>query len=153
MMTPDSHAAFRSVSGIHCRFHGFLRGRITVLVKIKARVEHRLGEVLAQTVKRGGDRKSNHHSDGLIPAELGSEIQRHNTSQRTQKLAAIPWAKIEESMTRRPPTTRKRLRLESSESYCVGSGASMVLLANKLVCMCKQAARCNRIRRVDGVVE
>jgi hypothetical protein len=66
-------------------------------VKVWARVQHRLGEVLAETVGRGGDRKSNGHCDRLIPTELGdTDHQRQNASKRAQALAEIPWVEIEQ---------------------------------------------------------
>jgi aryl-alcohol dehydrogenase-like predicted oxidoreductase len=65
---------------------------LNAALKVKARVEHRLGEQLAKTVKRGGDRKSKGQADSLIPQELGdTSDKRQNTSKRAQKLARVPW--------------------------------------------------------------
>jgi len=67
-------------------------------VLIQAKVKHRLGEVLAATVRRGGDRKggSKCQADTLIPDALGATAdQRKNTSARAQRLATVPFEAIE----------------------------------------------------------
>src|SRR5690348_7925700 len=79
-------------------------------MKIKVRVEHRLGEVLAKTVKRGGDRKSeksNTHNGSLIPVELGTPKQRQHASSRTQQWPASRGRRSKKPSTRRPRTTKR----------------------------------------------
>src|SRR5262249_36111193 len=64
---------------------------------------HRLGEVLAATVKRGDDRRANNQRACLIPEELGeTTAQRKNTSPRSQALASIPWEEIEKKFDEIP---------------------------------------------------
>lgn len=67
-------------------------------VKIKARVEHRLGEVLAATVNHKGGRPKNsdivsEFPNGRIPKEIPAR-----QSSRAQKLARISWEKIEDAI-------------------------------------------------------
>jgi site-specific DNA-methyltransferase (adenine-specific) len=64
-------------------------------VKVRARVEHRLGEVLAVRVNHtgGGDRRS---ENGVTTryTDLPEEITRMQSS-RAQRIAGIPWPEIE----------------------------------------------------------
>jgi hypothetical protein len=74
-------------------------------LKVKVRVEHRLGEVLAATVGRGRPEK-NGQTDRFIPEVLGeTKDQRQNTSKRTQALAALPWGEIEAAIDARTAAT------------------------------------------------
>jgi N6-adenosine-specific RNA methylase IME4 len=64
-------------------------------IKIKARIEHRLGEVLAVTVKHGGHNKKQDNtvlscSAGELPEEI-TPMQ----SSRAQQFARVPWTQIE----------------------------------------------------------
>jgi N6-adenosine-specific RNA methylase IME4 len=64
-------------------------------LKIKLRIEHRLGEVLAETVKHGGHNKEQGDilspcSNGGLPADISNK-----QSSRAQQLAALPWQEIE----------------------------------------------------------
>jgi hypothetical protein len=56
-------------------------------LKVKIRVEHRLGEVLAETVRRRGRNSS---ADGKSPEEIT-----YKQSSRAQQLASVPWEAIE----------------------------------------------------------
>ncbi len=73
-------------------------------VKIKAKVEHRLGEVLALTVKRGGDRKSKGHDVTLngVPEQVTRK-----QSSRTQALARVPWKEIERAIDAKTEANEK----------------------------------------------
>lgn len=66
-------------------------------LKVKARVEHRLGEVLSSSVKRGG--KSNGRdvisSRGGSSSPIPDGIEPKQSS-RAQMLASVPWEKIED---------------------------------------------------------
>jgi hypothetical protein len=64
-------------------------------VKIKTRVEHRLGEVLAATVKHGGHNKKQGDSVSPCSGGLPKPITKKQSS-RSQQLARIPWQKISE---------------------------------------------------------
>ena len=73
---------------------GFKLTKAQLAVAVKGRVRHRLGEVLAETVKHGGDRKSSGHDvhlNGRIPEGIEPK-----ESSRTQQLAMIPWEEIEQ---------------------------------------------------------
>src|SRR5205814_784069 len=82
-------------------------------VKIEARIEHRLGEVLAATVNHKGGRPAKNSDtvsefkgrvpDGVPPRQ----------SSRTQALTRIPWEKIEEKIDAKTATLQ-RLRVRSS---------------------------------------
>jgi hypothetical protein len=75
----------------HVRISG--SGRlVNAAVKVKALVEHRLGEVLAETVKHEGGRpeKNCDTVSQLIPEEITRK-----QSSRAQQLAKIPWEDIE----------------------------------------------------------
>jgi len=67
-------------------------------MKLKARAEHRLGEVLAVTVnhKGGGDRRSPYHGD-TVNRDNPPEITRMQSS-RAQQLARVAWEAIEEAI-------------------------------------------------------
>jgi hypothetical protein len=54
-------------------------------IKIKLRVEHRLGEVLAETVSTNRCDSESHLADGIEPKQ----------SSRAQQLAAVPWGELE----------------------------------------------------------
>src|SRR5262249_22774741 len=56
---------------------------------VKARAEHRLGEVLAATVNHAGSRGVG----DAVPRPLPEEISRKQSS-RAQQLARVPWAEI-----------------------------------------------------------
>jgi SAM-dependent methyltransferase len=64
--------------------------------KVKARVEHRLGEVLAETVNHNGSR-GQLKGDTVSPQEKTApeEITRKQSS-RAQQVARVPWEEIEE---------------------------------------------------------
>jgi len=59
-------------------------------VKIKARIEHRLGEVLAETVRPGNPQFGHGVRNGKIPDGVPPR-----QSSRTQQLARVPWKAIE----------------------------------------------------------
>ncbi len=59
-------------------------------VKIKMRIEHRLGEVLAETVRPRGRNSS---GNGMLPEEI-EKMQ----SSRAQQLADLPWESLEEKI-------------------------------------------------------
>jgi N6-adenosine-specific RNA methylase IME4 len=61
-------------------------------VKIRARVEHRLGEVLAATVNHKGGRPS--ENADMVSAFLPGEITQKQSS-RAQQFARLPWDEIE----------------------------------------------------------
>lgn len=64
-------------------------------IKVRLKAEHRLGEVLRETVKHGGHNKK--QGDVVSPClddSLPEEITRKQSS-RAQQLAALPWEKLE----------------------------------------------------------
>lgn len=71
---------------------------------IKLRCEHRLGEVLGETVRAGGDRKSKSHDVTLngLPNGIGKM-----DSCRAQQLARIPWAKLAERIAAKTERNEK----------------------------------------------
>ncbi|HTU18971.1 MAG TPA: helix-turn-helix transcriptional regulator [Gemmataceae bacterium] len=76
-------------------------------VKIKAKVEHRLGQVLRETVKHGGhNKKQPTTAVGCSTGQLPDEIT-YNQSSRTQALARIPWELIEEKIEQKTAQNEK----------------------------------------------
>ena len=67
-------------------------------VKIAARVEHRLGQVLDKTVTaKGGRPKKTCTTPVQVSNGIPEQISR-NQSSRAQQMAAVPWKKIEEQI-------------------------------------------------------
>lgn len=65
-------------------------------IKVKARVEHRLGEVLAVTVNHKGGGHNKKHGDTVSPCSDGiPEGVDKKQSSRAQQFAEIPWPEIE----------------------------------------------------------
>ena len=62
-------------------------------LKIRMRVEHRLGEVLAETVRHQGGRPEG-NGDAVSPFQLPDEVTRKQSS-RAQQLASLPWEELE----------------------------------------------------------
>jgi N6-adenosine-specific RNA methylase IME4 len=65
-------------------------------VKVRERVEHRLGEVLAETVNHNGSRGVGDTVSPTLPDCLAdTEANRKKISSRAQQLATLPWEEIE----------------------------------------------------------
>src|SRR5262245_10851781 len=76
----------------HC--HNVTIEEYNAALKCGLRVEHRLGELLNKTVRRGRPEKKG-HADPIIPKVLGdTENKRRMISKRAQQLASFPWTDI-----------------------------------------------------------
>jgi hypothetical protein len=82
--------------------------------EVKLRAERRVGKLLADLIKRGGDRKSITHNKKLKLSDLGID---HNQSARWQRGACVPDEVFEEYIAAareygKPITARGLVRLE-----------------------------------------
>jgi hypothetical protein len=84
-------------------------------VKIKARVEHRLGGVLAATVNHAGSRGVG----DIVSRTLPEEITRKQSS-RAQQLSRIPWQTIEEAVEEKTAKNEKAslARIAARRGHC-----------------------------------
>lgn len=73
--------------------------------ELKIRAERRLGELLADTVRRGGDRKSNYHRGSLI-GKLPEGVS-YNQSSRYQQIASVPAETFEEHVEKTKTSSRE----------------------------------------------
>lgn len=98
-------------------------------VAIKASIEHRLGEVLAMTVKHKG--LNQHAGNGVLPPEISKM-----TSSRSQQLAKIPWkeiaAKIDEKTRNNEKASQARIVKELMQEKQREENAALVEEAEPL---------------------
>lgn len=112
---------------------------ITALLRLRA--QRQAGELLAETVQHGGDRRSSSQRENLKLAELGVD---HNQSHRWQRIAAMP-----ADGCRRRPSGKRGATARIGRSLAGASDGSISALENAIPREVRKGRAVGRRRRFD----